>query len=214
MDIWDADKLLVFLAFVIPGFITIKTYELLFPGIQQDSSKQIVDAVAYSCINYALLIWPIIVVETSEWKDKYPNARGAFYVFVLLVCPVLLSVAWWKIRSSKWFQRVAAHPTQSPWDYVFSKRQPYWIKVVLKDGRQIGGRYDTNSFSSSAPAKEQIYLEESWIMNEKGGFERPKNKTAGVIVTSNEIAYIELLELRDSEPEQVGESDERKKTIA
>ena len=28
MDIWDVDKLVLFIAFVIPGFVSIKTYQL------------------------------------------------------------------------------------------------------------------------------------------------------------------------------------------
>src|SRR5215475_3731673 len=98
--IWEVDKLLLFIAFVIPGFISIKVYELLFPGIEQESSKQVVDAITYSSINYALLIWPIVVVETSQWKSLHPNLYALFYMLVLFVSPVTLSLAWWRIRSS------------------------------------------------------------------------------------------------------------------
>lgn len=207
MNIWEADKFLLFIAFVIPGFISIKTYELLFPSIQRDSSKQIVDAVAYSCINYALLIWPIMAVEESEWKDSHSNLYGVFYVFVLLVSPIVLVLAWKFIRTSRFFQRFVAHPTQKPWDYVFSKRESYWVKVSLKDGTKLGGKYAEKSFASSAPAEEQIYLEESWTVNDKGGLERPKNRTAGVIVLENEIAYIELMKYEEDK------ANERKETI-
>ncbi len=51
MKIWDENKLLIFIAFVVPGFIAIKAYELLTPTRYTESSKQIVDAVAYSCLN-------------------------------------------------------------------------------------------------------------------------------------------------------------------
>lgn len=207
MNIWEADKFLLFIAFVIPGFISIKTYELLFPGIQRDSSKQIVDAVAYSCINYALLIWPIMVIEASGWNKGNPNLYAAFYMFVLLGSPVLLSLMWKFIRTRQFFQRAAAHPTQKPWDYVFSKRESYWIKITLKNGTKLGGKYSGKSFASSAPADEQIYLEESWIVNDKGGLERPKNRTAGVMVLENEIAYIELMKYKEDK------ANERKETI-
>ncbi|HBZ5598803.1 TPA: hypothetical protein OOF66_002534 [Morganella morganii] len=62
----------------------------------------------------------------------------------------------------------------------------------MKDGSVIAGRYAEKSFASSAPAPEQIYLEETWILNEKGGFERAKKQTAGVIILSSEISHIEL----------------------
>ena len=48
----------------------------------------------------------------------------------------------------------------------------------------------------SNPAEEQIYLEESWIINDKGGFERKKNQTEGIILMSNEISYLEFFNLK------------------
>ena len=41
------------------------------------------------------------------------------------------------------------------------------MKVILKDGTLIAGKYAGNSFASSAPADEQLYLEETWILNDK-----------------------------------------------
>jgi Family of unknown function (DUF6338) len=193
MNIWDADKLLLFILFVIPGFISIRTYDLLFPGIQQDSSKQIIDAVTYSSLNYALLVWPIMVVESSDFKITHSNVYALFYMAVLFVTPVALVLLWYLIRTSSSLQKFVAHPTLKPWDYVFSQRKPYWVKVVLKDRTVLGGKYAEHSFTSSSPANEQIYLEESWLINHRGALERPKNETAGILIVSNEIAYLELM---------------------
>jgi len=40
MEIWEIDKLVLFIAFVIPGFISIKCYQLLFPGTEKSASDQ------------------------------------------------------------------------------------------------------------------------------------------------------------------------------
>ena len=96
------------------------------------------------------------------------------------------------LRTSKYFQRNAPHPTEKPWDYVFSKGIPYWVKVTLKNGTIIAGRYAEKSFASNAPANEQIYLEETWILDSNGSFIRAKNDTAGIIILSSEISHIEL----------------------
>lgn len=52
MDIWDTNKLILFIAFVIPGFVSLKTYELLVPANMKDSDKRLIDAVAYSSVKY------------------------------------------------------------------------------------------------------------------------------------------------------------------
>lgn len=202
MNIWETDKLIIFIAFVIPGFISLKTYEVIFPGVYKDSSKQIVDAIAYSCINYALLFWFIFLVEQNNVKSNHPILYIIFYLFILFIAPVLWVLGWKYLRTLNAFQKIAPHPTLKPWDFVFSQRKPYWIKITLKNGQVIAGKYDSKSFASSAPAAEQIYLEEAWLLNEKKGFQRPKKRTCGIIVLPNEIAYLELFQYEEKKNEQ------------
>ncbi|WP_409525157.1 DUF6338 family protein [Nitrincola sp. MINF-07-Sa-05] len=194
MSIWDLDKLLLFIAFVIPGFISIKVYELIVPSVTRGSSKQLIDAIAYSCINYALLIWPILEIEASSIRLSHPTAYKLFYLLVLFVFPVIWVVLWRWARGLELIQRNLPHPTGKPWDYVFSQRQWYWVVVTLKDGRKVAGKYGRNSFSSSSPAPEQIYLEETWVINEDGGFDRPRVSTAGTIILADQIATLELFQ--------------------
>lgn len=194
MNIWEQDKLLLFIAFIIPGFIGLKAYELLFPSQPRESSKQLVDALAYSCLNYALLFWAIAYVERSTISDLWPSLYYLFYVFVLFLAPIVWVLAWKRLRTSNLFQHTAPHPTQKPWDYVFGRREPYWVIVTLKSGAKIAGSYDYNSFASSAPAKEQLYLEESWVLNDDGGFDRPRESTAGIIIMSEEIVTVEFFQ--------------------
>ena len=146
MDIWQANKLLLFILFVIPGFVALKAYGRLVPRQARDSSQQIIDAIAYSCINYALLFWPIYEIEAHDLRSRQPGAYIAFYVFVVLVAPIIWALAFKKMRESQLFQAALPHPTGRPWDYVFSQRQPYWVIATLKDGTRVGGRYDSRSF--------------------------------------------------------------------
>lgn len=192
MDIWEADKLILFLAFVVPGFISIKAYQLIFPGTERATTDQLIDAIAYSSINYAILILPIIKIENCTLKTTNPFIYYIFYIFVLFLFPIILVLIWKYLRTRDFIQKNAPHPTAKPWDYVFSQRKHYWMKVTLKDGTIVAGRYADKSFASSAPAEEQIYLEETWLLNAKGAFERKKNNTAGVIILSSEISHIEL----------------------
>ncbi|KPV94635.1 hypothetical protein AN214_03352 [Pseudoalteromonas sp. P1-9] len=193
MNIWEADKLLLFIAFVIPGFLSIKVYQLIFPGTERPVSSMLVDAISYSCINYSILFVPIYYFFESDIKSLIPTLL--FYFCVLFLFPIIWVIVWKYIRTRNFFQKSAPHPTSKPWDWVFEKRESYWVKVVLKDGTIIGGLYSHNSFSSSAPAPEQIYLEEVWILDEEGAFKRKKNQTKGVIILNSEISHIELREL-------------------
>ena len=200
MDVWDIDKIFLFIAFVVPGFISIKAYQLFFPGEKYTSSEQVVDAVAYSSINYAMLFWAIILVEDSKLRESCPSWYFLFYTFVLLIAPIIWVWLWRQIRKTDFFQKNAPHPILKAWDFVFAQRKSYWVKVVLKNGETIGGLFSTKSFVSSAPAEEQIYLEQTWVLNKEGGFERMKKDSAGVMILSSEISHIEF---RNYEQENV-----------
>ncbi len=195
MDIWETDKLLIFICFVIPGFVSLKIYGLLQPSAHKESENQLIDAVSYSCINYALLFLPIYMVEKFQIQSTYPIIYILFYTFVLLLAPVLWASILIKLRKTKFFQRAMPHPTARTWDYVFGQGKPYWIIVTLTDGKQIAGRYDTSSFASSSPAPEQLYLEEAWTINDDGGFERKRTKTAGIMILAPDIATIEFFQI-------------------
>ena len=192
MDIWQADKLMVFIAFVIPGFISIKFYQLLFPGVSRPFSEQIVDAVAYSCINYGALFWLILSVERSALKEIHSWLYYLFYVFVFLLAPAVWVLLWRWLRTRAIFQKNAPHPVLKPWDFVFSQRKPYWVIVHLKNGQQVAGKFAEKSFASSAPAEEQIYIEEVWLATD-GVLDRPVKRSEGVIIMSSEISRIEFI---------------------
>jgi len=199
MDIWATDKLALFLAFVIPGFISLKTYAVLGLQSPRDSTQQLVDAITYSCVNYALLAWPILEVEASGWKKTYPSLYFAFYGAVLLVAPMIWALLWRWLRTTQALQKILPHPTDKPWDYVFRRRLPYWMIVTFKDGNKIAGRYDSKSFASAAPAAEQLYIEEAWVLNDDGGFERPRSDTAGILALGSEIATVEIFHILKGE---------------
>ncbi len=197
MDIWETNKLVLFIAFVVPGFISLKVYELLAPRVTKDSAQQLIDVVAYSSINYALLLWPIYQIETSSVRTSCPSAYIAFYVFALLVAPVSWACIFLQIRTTQFFQATLPHPTGKPWDYVFSQRKRYWTIVTLKNGKKIGGLYDAKSFASSTPEPEQLYLQEHWIVNKHGGLERKRIDTAGILILSAEILTVEFFNVTE-----------------
>lgn len=205
MDIWSADKLVLFIAFVVPGFVSLKTYALLSPSGSRQAATEIVDAVSFSSINYALLSWSIFSIHVHEVRTNAPTLYAIFWVFVLLIAPMAWACLFFKLRHTQFFQKSLPHPTAKLWDYLFAQRKPYWVVVTLKEGKKIAGRYDSKSFASSNPAQEQLYLEQAWHLSDTGGFERPRADSAGVLVLSADIESVELFNIT------VGASNEQKR---
>ena len=64
MDIWDKSNFLIFIVFVIPGFLSMKMYSILHPNTEIDTTKAIVEVVSCSRINYA--IWFTLFILLSR----------------------------------------------------------------------------------------------------------------------------------------------------
>jgi len=192
MNIWEIDKLQLFLMFVVPGFISIKIYDLIIPGERRDFSKAIVEAIAYSSLNFALLSWLIALINTGDFATKHQFIYALAIVFIMFGFPVLWPILFLKITEWKPIADKIYHPILKPWDWYFKKGEACWVIVHLKDGRKIGGKYDENSFASSFPAEEQIYLEEIWQLDKKGAFIKSVERTKGMIIFKDEILSVEF----------------------
>lgn len=194
MDIWQDTKLLLFLLFFVPGFISVKVYDLLVPSERRDFSKSVFEVVGYSALNFAALSWLIITLVSSV--PLFSNAY-IFTLSVLLILfffPIVWPMLFVKLQSWPPTAAYFRHPIQKPWDYVFGLKKPFWMIVHLKDGRRVGGRFYVNSFASSYPAEEQIYLEEVWNLDEDGKFVECVPQTRGLLIPGREIMLIELFE--------------------
>lgn len=195
MNIWNINSILIFVAFVIPGFISIKIYEMLIPGPYSGSNEKIVDAISYSSINYAVFAIPIYFVESSGLANNHKLLYIFFYIFVLFVAPVGWVSIYKYLRENKFIASKLVHPIQKPWDYVFGKRMPYWVLATLNNGVRLGGYYGYDSFASSSPAPPELYLEQAWEINKDGGFERVHDDTNGLLINGGEIQFLELFKV-------------------
>lgn len=194
MDIWQADKLSLFLTMVVPGFVSLKVWDLLVPSERRDFSKSLVDAVAYSAINFALLFWLVAYVSRPDLFKESLFGYLTGHFLLLFAFPVFWPVALLWLMRTKFVSRFVVDPIQKPWDFVFAKREPAWVIIHLRNGGVIGGRYGARSFASSFPAPEQIYLEEIWALDERRNFVHRIERTKGVIVLGEDILAVEFFE--------------------
>ncbi|MEY0489128.1 DUF6338 family protein [Proteus terrae] len=197
MDIWEVNKLILFITFVIPGFLSMKIYSILQPNVRLDMTKYFIDIISYSCINYGIWVLPIYFIQNSNLYYNCFILYLFFYLVVLFISPIFLVVILVWIRSWRWLSRLLPHPTGRAWDYFFRLGHTCWVIVTLKNSEKIAGKFSINSFASSSPEPEQLYLEEHWVLNDDGGFERPRVETLGILILSSEIESIEFFKFTE-----------------
>lgn len=198
MDFLEESKLMLFIVFMMPGFICMKVYNLLYPMQVRDFNQSILDSITYSCVIYGFNSVFILLVEYLKLSLSFPVLYSFFYFYVIFISPVALAYVWVCLRESDWLRKLnIAHPDNSPWDFVFKTRTACWVIITLNDSTKIYGKYGSGSFVSSYPHEPQIYLDECWHPNEEGGFGKKHKASAGIIVLSKDIRSVELLEDED-----------------
>lgn len=191
MDIWSVEKLPLFLVFVVPGFVSLKVWELLVPGERRGIDNSLMEIVAYSALNFAVLSWLILPLLNGLLREELVYlAIPTIFIFF----PALWPILWKWLRMQRWVCRFAVHPFVRPWDFVFSRGERAWVIVHLKDGTAIGGRFDANSFASSWPAPEQLYLEELWELDASRAFTKKVPRSRGALILGADIRAIEFFE--------------------
>lgn len=176
--------------FAIPGFITLKVYGLLTANGNRDISQQLFDAVAYSCINYAVMALPYIWISESTMPSNHPTLYHIIQALLFILIPIGLAFGYWCFRKSEFALNFFPHPNGKAWDYFFSQGYPTWIVVTLKNGRKVGGWFGEKSFASGDPNAPELYIEEAYHINDDGGFDAPFNQTQGILITESEISTI------------------------
>lgn len=189
-----------------PGFISLKVYNLLCPGKLPDFSTQMFSSIMYSCLSYAIHLPIYLISATLQDFSVITWKHVLFITSLILIFPALIPIAWLFIRKIEWVNNFLPHPTNSPWDYVFSQRNFYWLIVTLKDGTILGGKYGAGSFSSSYPEHPQIFISEQWLVDQEG-FIRKVNDSSGIMILSKDIKTIEFFTLQELKQE-IGESND------
>lgn len=192
MNIREIDKALLFIVLVLPGFVSIKVYDLIVAGDKRDFSKSIVESIAYSVLNFAALSWLIILISKNSFSQDHEFLFWLSVICIFIVFPAIWPCLFLRISKFNIFKKHFLIPINQPWDKVFSNRISYWVIVYLKNGKTIRGKYATKSAASAYPKERQIYLEEVWTPGKTGGFGKKVNRTQGVIIFESEISHLEF----------------------
>ena len=183
------DNLWFIILFFVPGFVSIKVYDLLVPNKDRKFKDFFFDAFVFSAANSAAFFW---LIEIYKNPVTNPIAARLSWAFVIFIAPIFWSLLFIKLSKLDFFKNYLRDPISNAWDWHFSKRQKYWVRITLKDDSRIAGFYAENSFASSFPAKEQIFLEDVWTLNDDDGFDEKKEQTAGILISGDEIKTMEF----------------------
>ncbi|MGA2302149.1 MAG: DUF6338 family protein [Candidatus Acidiferrum sp.] len=193
---------IVIVVFLMPGFIASRVLSYTYPRSEPTEARLVLTAITLSCFNYAILSWFLILSWKRLWYQH--TAFLAFLVFLsVFISPVLSTLGLVKLAETNWIRRFRQtfglpHPVPKAWDYFFRKGIPCWVLATLKGGQLVGGLYGENSFASSFPSEEDLYLERLCNLTPEGRMNGFADFSVGGIIR---MENVELLELFEYEPE-------------
>jgi len=162
------DALISYAIILLPGFVSLRAYSLLIPLAPRELKEIMIDLLMYGSVNAALNLPILVAFDSAMRKSAWTEGAVLFSAFFLI--PTLVGCAVAKLRQSELLTRLGfLHPVPKAWDYLFRMRRPGLILITLKDGRMVGGYFGLNSFASSFPNEEDMYVEKVCLVDSQSG---------------------------------------------
>ena len=192
--------IIVLLAFVTPGFIATRVLELAFPRTEPQQGRIVLEGLALSCLNYGTFSWLFVIAWKERWHETLLGLTLLTF-FALFLAPVLLALSLIRISDTRSLRRLRSHfhlihPVPKAWDYFFRQARPCWIVATLKDGHVVAGLYGNNSFTSSFPADEDIYVERLCTLSAEGKITGLAKYSRGAIIRMENVVLLEFYDLK------------------
>jgi len=190
-DIQELGKLdwALFLALVLPGFISMKVYSLFSPQDHTPLKDSLLEAIAFSILNGSVMWWAIdLLINTTEFYERYGYILLIF-VIAPVIWPYILNIFLMSIEKQGWI----LNRRKNAWDEYFMRREAGWVIVHLKDGRRIGGYFGELSYASLYPNSGHIYIEEAWEIDQVSNeFKSAVPDSRGIILRPADYHFVEI----------------------
>ena len=191
MSIDNFDKIYPFLLFVslfiVPGFIFYKTLYYTLPTNKVFVKDNYFEVVVVSLfVNIISVLVIIYSFDISNFKHFYKHL--IIFLISIISVPFIMVILWRLIIKLKFFNRHFINPTPTAWDFIFSKKKKSILKITMEDNSQIIGKFGENSYTTSYPNPQSIYLENTY--DKKGCL-----TDIGILIKENSYKKIEIIEM-------------------
>jgi len=201
--------LIILVAFVLPGFVTVMMQEHVFKLAEDPTPlDRLLRIIVYSVWSYLLVAVAAMLSHTDradilrEYHRYTPDPaqlvwRGALLVLVTSTIVAFVTWLWsrWGARKSL-LERVGFNPRHTEataWDFFFRQGQAVYVKIRLTTGEQLAGYYGSESFAAYARDGRDLFLEQACDWDEEAGwFGDPVEASCGVWINPGNAVAVEF----------------------
>lgn len=213
----SATGLLIFLLFVVPGFV----YQAVRISVRGrlpfdlEISTRIVRAIVTSGIFglvYCVILGDELVDAAHGTGLGFDHPRIGALLALLggIAIPAGLALiptpdwAWITTIRDRLPEVRKYDFTPTAWDKAFQSAEECFIRVLTNDNRWIAGYYGSASYATSYPEPHQLFLEKAYKVSEDGTIGTEIEGTRGVIVDCTAIQLLQVLSGAEAEGDESG----------
>jgi hypothetical protein len=199
--------LLILVAFVLPGFVTLLISERTH-AVRDTSSafERLLLALYYSVLTYALLalIGWLAHYDRAKIRHLYKHEQSVgkillFAFLAILAIPAFIATIsrlWLKTPVRQWFigkLRInPSHRTPTAWDHFFEQGREAFVRATLTDGRVVGGYYGPGSFATYGEQARDLFIGNQWELDDDAWFKKPAEASLGIWVAKESVVSLEV----------------------
>lgn len=208
------EKVFYTVIFIVPGFVMAQIIDLICIKVKTDYGYHLIRCLYLSLI--ADIFGYLVFMLWKGFKGKIePFLYWVSLFMVLMLLSSILAIILGCIKRSQFWRNLLAkigiyvdHSIPYAWDYAFTRKDYFYLRIKLIDGTQVCGLYAARSFSSSEPDDRDILLEQVYDITEDNEMMvlkvRPKIK--GIMIRGNQISSIDYL---DKEKVKIDENPDK-----
>ena len=190
----------VLLVFIIPGFVLMRVKRVAYPTAEASTGSTMLDSLTLSCVVYAFVSPLLYLSNLYSWPVTRPVLFSMLALVILLAVPCALGTLYVRFTKSgraRWLREVLGFPNPDPtaWDYLFRQQRAYWVWLTFKSGKVMAGLFGPNSFASSFPHKQDLYVEKLLRLDEDGNVVELLDGSAGALVMMGDLEGIQFFEI-------------------
>ncbi len=196
------------LLIIMPGAVLLKAREIARPGERKSAGEQLLDVFLFSLINLAVNMPLFYLARISDLGFSSPLLFSLFALWVFVLCPALLGLAFSKVRGARPVEippslpanSISSNPGNDGWEIWKSKGARCRVVFHFKSGRVAGGFFGPNSRATTLSGEPAIYLDEAWQVDENGRFSEKRADSTGLLIRWGTCDFVEF---SDAQPAQI-----------
>ncbi|MDE3130859.1 MAG: hypothetical protein KGL16_06860 [Acidobacteriota bacterium] len=199
--------LLILVAFVLPGFVTLLISERTH-AVRDTSSpfERLLLALYYSLLTYVLLAligWASgltrgRIIRGYHHEQSVGKLLGLGFLTILVIPSFIATVSrlWLSSGLRTWLIETLrinpSHRTPTAWDHFFEQGSEAFVRATLTDGRVVGGYYGPGSFATYGEQARDLFISVQWELDDDAWFTKPAQASLGLWLAKESVVSLEL----------------------